>query len=226
MDTRIPRKTRHHDHRLHAVLLPGQRECPARRRSFRFLDQSISATQCLRLWTRSQTPDAFCLQPLGNSTSPDQKELEADYKREMKQHFGIDFNDLYCITNMPIARFASYLKRNHQMKGYMALLRQSFNPATIDGLMCRTTINCSWTGEVFDCDFNQMLKLGMTHPATKKPLHVWDIDPLSYSNIPIKTANHCFGCTAGHGSSCRKHRLISKSPCRVQGDIKGSAYAC
>ena len=111
-------------------------------------DSSIKAFQQLNALGYGRDPRLpmhFVYNPLGTALPPDQKELEADYKREMKQHFGIDFNDLYCITNMPIARFASYLKRNHQMKGYMALLRQSPPPsmdsiaATIDGfLMCRT----------------------------------------------------------------------------------------
>jgi len=103
---------------------------------------------------------------------------------------------------MPIARFASYLKNNGQLEEYNQLLRESFNPTTVEGLMCRNTINTSWTGEVFDCDFNQMLKMGLKNNTTQEPLMVWDIDTLSYDNIPIQTANHCFGCTAGHGSSC------------------------
>ena len=144
----------------------------------------------------------FVYNPVGASLPPNQKELEADYKREMKKHFGIVFNDLYCITNMPIARFASYLKRNHQLDEYMQLLRESFNPATIEGLMCRNTINTSWTGEVFDCDFNQMLKMGLKNSAGDKPLMVWDIDPDNFQELPILTGNHCFGCTAGSGSSC------------------------
>ena len=88
-----------------------------------------------------------------------QSELEADYKRELKEHFGIVFNKLYTITNLPIARFASYLKNNNKLAEYMALLNDAFNPGTVNGLMCRNTINVSWQGEVFDCDFNQMLKM-------------------------------------------------------------------
>ena len=88
-----------------------------------------------------------------------QAELEADYKRELKEHFGIVFNKLYTITNLPIARFASYLKNNNKLADYMALLNDAFNPGTVNGLMCRNTINVSWQGEVFDCDFNQMLKM-------------------------------------------------------------------
>ena len=88
-----------------------------------------------------------------------QAELEADYKRELKDHFGIVFNQLFTITNLPIARFASWLRNNGQLADYMALLNDAFNPATVNGLMCRNTISVSWRGEVFDCDFNQMLKM-------------------------------------------------------------------
>lgn len=168
-------------------------------------DSSISAFQKLNKLGYGRKPELpmhFVYNPNGAFLPPEQETLKADYKREMKKHFDIDFNDLYAITNMPIARFSSYLKRNNQLDKYMQILRDSFNPTTIDGLMCRNTINTSWSGEVFDCDFNQMLKMGLKNEATQEPLMVWDIDPSSYCEIPIKTADHCFGCTAGHGSSC------------------------
>ncbi len=129
-----------------------------------------------------------------------QAELEADYKRELGKHFGIVFNRLYTITNLPIARFASWLKNNGGLAEYMELLIESFNPETVRGLMCRNTINVSWTGEVFDCDFNQMLK--MPWRAGGRALHLWDIDPTAVSEREILTGDHCFGCTAGAGSSC------------------------
>lgn len=168
-------------------------------------DRSISAFQQLNklgYGKRPELPLHFVYNPVGATLPPDQQTLEKDYKREMEKHFGIVFNDLYCITNMPIARFASYLKRNDQLENYMDLLRNSFNPNTINGLMCRNTINTSWTGEVFDCDFNQMLSMSLTNPDSNKPLMVWDINPQTFTEIPIKTGEHCYGCTAGHGSSC------------------------
>ena len=168
-------------------------------------DSSIAAFQKLNQLGYGNDPKLqlhFVYNPLGATLPPDQKELEADYKREMEKHFGIVFNDLYCITNMPIARFASYLKRHNQLDEYNELLRNAFNPTTVEGLMCRNTINTSWTGEVFDCDFNQMLNMGLKNPATNDPLMVWDIDPSTYHQLPIRTGNHCFGCTAGSGSSC------------------------
>ena len=105
-----------------------------------------------------------------------QAELEADYKRELKDHFGIVFNKLFTITNLPIARFASWLRNNGQLADYMALLNDAFNPATVNGLMCRNTISVSWRGEVFDCDFNQMLKM-QWRDGDDRALSLWDIDP-------------------------------------------------
>lgn len=129
-----------------------------------------------------------------------QAELEAEYKHELKEHFGIVFNLLYTITNLPIARFASYLKNNNKLADYMLLLNDAFNPATVAGLMCRNTINVSWLGEVFDCDFNQMFK--MQWRDGERGLHLWDIDPAQVEDREIQTGEHCFGCTAGAGSSC------------------------
>ena len=166
-------------------------------------DASISAFQKLNAVGYGRDPELeinFVYNPNGAFLPPEQKGLEEDYKIEMKEHFDIDFNSLYCIANMAISRFSSYLKRNNQLEEYNQLLRESFNPTTVDGLMCRNTINASWLGEVFDCDFNQMLKMGIKNG--EDVLHVWDIDPATYQNIPIQTANHCFGCTAGSGSSC------------------------
>ncbi|MGB1260963.1 MAG: arsenosugar biosynthesis radical SAM (seleno)protein ArsS, partial [Akkermansiaceae bacterium] len=168
-------------------------------------DSSIEAFQklnALGYGTDPALPLHFVYNPNGAFLPPEQSTLQADYKREMKQHFGIEFNDLYCITNMPIARFASYLKRNNQLDEYNELLRNAFNPATVSQLMCRNTINTSWTGDVYDCDFNQMLDLETNHPTTHKPLKVWEIAPATFQQIPIRTGSHCFGCTAGHGSSC------------------------
>tara|TARA_R110002096_G_scaffold16106_21_gene55112 strand:- start:1608 stop:2582 length:975 start_codon:yes stop_codon:yes gene_type:complete len=167
-------------------------------------DSSIKAFQILNELGYGKDPNLvlnFVYNPNGAFLPPEQEQLEADYRREMKAHFGIEFNRLYCIANMPIARFSAYLKRNGQLKEYMEVLKDAFNPSTVDGLMCRNTINVSYEGEVFDCDFNQMLKMHTKngHPG---PINVWDIDPLTFSDIPIRTGSHCFGCTAGSGSSC------------------------
>jgi len=169
-------------------------------------DRSIEAFQKLNELGYGRDPKLtlnFVYNPNGGFLPPAQAELEADYKREMKEHFDIDFNALYCIANMPISRFASYLKRNGELQSYMDLLRQSYNPATVDGLMCRDTINVSWEGEIYDCDFNQMMKMPLENPVTgEKSMKVWDVELDASSKQPIRTGNHCFGCTAGSGSSC------------------------
>ncbi|MGI9241367.1 MAG: arsenosugar biosynthesis radical SAM (seleno)protein ArsS [Verrucomicrobiales bacterium] len=168
-------------------------------------DSSISAFQKLNALGYGTDPELklqFVYNPNGAFLPPDQAELEADYRCEMQEHFGIVFNHLYCIANMPIAHFASYLKRHDQLADYQQLLKDAFNPGTVDGLMCRNTINVSWRGEVYDCDFNQMMNLPLDGSGDGAPLHLWDIDPTSFSQVPIRTGRHCFGCTAGSGSSC------------------------
>jgi len=161
-------------------------------------DSSIKALRVLN--SLGYLPLHLVYNPVGAFLPGPQAELEADYKRELKKHFEIVFNDLYTITNLPIARFASYLRHNNKLEEYNQLLIDNFNPATIAGLMCRDTISVSWTGEVFDCDFNQMLKMNWRNE--NGPLYLWDLDPAVVENRQILTGNHCFGCTAGAGSSC------------------------
>ncbi len=150
----------------------------------------------------SELPLHLVYNPVGAFLPPSQAKLEADYKRELAAHFGIVFNKLYTITNLPIGRFASYLRRNDKLDDYMRLLIDAFNPATIDGLMCRNTISVGWRGEVYDCDFNQQLGMQWSGNGGSKPLFLWDIDPDSLDDREIMTGDHCFGCTAGAGSSC------------------------
>ena len=168
-------------------------------------DSSISAFQKLNSLGYGRDPGLelnFVYNPNGAFLPPEQEELKADYKREMKAHFDIDFNDLYAIANMGIGRYAAYLKRNKQLQDYQILLKEAFNPATVDHLMCRNTINSDWTGKVFDCDFNQQINFTLHSEGSEGDLHVWDIDPATFLEIPIRTANHCYACTAGSGSSC------------------------
>jgi radical SAM/Cys-rich protein len=145
-------------------------------------------------------PLHFVYNPSGDFLPPDQEKLEKKYKEEMKKHFSISFNSLFCITNMPISRFASWLKRNGKLNEYYSLLKDSFNSSTVDSLMCKDTINVNWLGEVFDCDFNQMVDLPTYR--NNKNIKVWEIDLKEFKEYPIRTATHCFGCTAGAGSSC------------------------
>jgi radical SAM/Cys-rich protein len=136
--------------------------------------------------------------PLGASLPPPQEKLEADYKRELREHFGIEFNRLFTITNMPIKRFAEFLLREGKHESYMGLLANHFNPATVERLMCRELVSVGWDGKLYDCDFNQMLDLET--PGRKT---IWQIDSFAeLAASEIATANHCFGCTAGAGSSC------------------------
>lgn len=166
-------------------------------------DSSIKALQTLNSLGYGTNPMLLLnlvYNPVGASLPPEQNALEADYKRELKAHFGIVFNHLYAITNMPIARFTSYLKRKGVYGSYLQLLLEHFNPGSIEGLMCRDTISVDWEGRVYDCDFNQQLDLH--HTREGKPVYLWDIDLKKWSQMPIKTDNHCYGCTAGQGSSC------------------------
>ncbi|MBT3351325.1 MAG: radical SAM/Cys-rich domain protein [Nitrospinaceae bacterium] len=137
--------------------------------------------------------------PVGAHLPPPQKELEEDYRRELGERYGIRFNELFTITNMPISRFYSYLKISGQAESYMNMLRTSYNPDTLPGLMCRNLISVAWDGTLFDCDFNQMLDMSLGNGT---PLKLWDTLPENLIGRDILTGNHCFGCTAGTGSSC------------------------
>ena len=137
--------------------------------------------------------------PSGPVLPRTQEKLEAEFKRELATNFGIVFNNLYTLTNLPVGRFATYLRNNNRLDAYMDLLIGAFNPATMDGLMCRNTISVGWQGEVYDCDFNQ--QLGMQW-RNGHEMFLWDVDPEKIDNREIMTADHCFGCTAGAGSSC------------------------
>ncbi len=166
-------------------------------------DASIRAFQKLNALGYGREPGLeldFVYNPNGAFLPGDQAELQADYKAAMKEHFDIDFGNLFCIANMPIARFASYLKREKLYSDYLQTLKDAFNPSTVDSLMCRSTISVSWEGDVYDCDFNQML--GLNLDGQDAPLKLWDVDLEALSETPIRTGPHCFGCTAGAGSSC------------------------
>ena len=165
-------------------------------------DGSIAALQRLNSLGYGIEPDLplhLVYNPVGAFLPGPQTELESDYKRELKGHFGIVFNKLYSITNLPIGRFAAYLRHNDKLEEYMELLISAFNPATIDGLMCRNTLSVGWRGEVYDCDFNQQLDMQWVNGQA---LFLWDLDPDAIDNREIMTGDHCFGCTAGAGSSC------------------------
>lgn len=137
--------------------------------------------------------------PLGPKLPPAQADLEADYKQELARQFGLSFNHLYTITNMPISRFLDSLQEAHQYEQYMELLINSFNPAAIEGLMCRKLLSVAWDGRLYDCDFNQMLDLPL---KSHLPQSITNFDLPALAHRPIATAEHCYSCTAGAGSSC------------------------
>lgn len=139
--------------------------------------------------------------PQGPSLPPPQGALEQDYKRELMQHFGIRFNKLFALTNMPVQRFGSTLISKGTFGQYMALLKSAYQPGNLDTVMCRNTVSVDWQGELYDCDFNQMLGLNLTlGPQTKA--HLRDLMDHGLTDLPIQIADHCYGCTAGQGSSC------------------------
>jgi radical SAM/Cys-rich protein len=137
--------------------------------------------------------------PVGPNLPPNQEELEAAYRRELGARYGIRFNRLFTITNMPISRYLAHLVATNQFDQYMQKLIDAFNPAAINGLMCRNTISVGWDGRLYDCDFNQMLDLEIT----TAPSRIGQFDNALLSNREIEIGQHCFGCTAGAGSGCQ-----------------------
>ncbi len=138
--------------------------------------------------------------PLGPSLPPSQVGLEADYKRMLYERHGVIFDHLYVITNMPIQRFGSTLISRGQFDDYMALLRGSYRPENLDNVMCRDLVSVDWQGFVHDCDFNQMLELPLGGGDAR--VHLSELVAAEFEGRPIRVAGHCFGCTAGQGSSC------------------------
>jgi radical SAM/Cys-rich protein len=137
--------------------------------------------------------------PVGAFLPASQASLEAEWKRELARLHGVVFNALYCIANMPISRFLEWLMASGNLTRYMEELVAAFNPATVGGVMCRHTLSVGWDGRLYDCDFNQMLDLQVDHAA---PRHISQFDLTALTARPIVVGRHCFGCTAGAGSSC------------------------
>ncbi|MBA1332474.1 Fe-S oxidoreductase [Candidatus Endoriftia persephone str. Guaymas] len=139
--------------------------------------------------------------PLGPSLPPPQGPLEADYRKQLAERFGISFNQLFTITNMPIRRFGSLLHSKGEFHTYLDLLRSSFSPDNLQELMCRSLISVDWQGRVYDCDFNQMLDMPISDENSPRPTLSTLLDT-DLRGRPIQIAEHCYGCTAGQGSSC------------------------
>jgi len=139
--------------------------------------------------------------PQGPALPPPQVSLEADYKRVLGENYGIVFNKLFVLANMPIQRFGTMLINNGEFDGYLQLLQDAHLDANLDGVMCRNLISVDWRGFVYDCDFNQMLDLPLTR-GVRSRVHLSDLLDENLAGNPIRTAGHCYGCTAGQGSSC------------------------
>ncbi|WP_242928681.1 arsenosugar biosynthesis radical SAM (seleno)protein ArsS [Pontibacter vulgaris] len=137
--------------------------------------------------------------PSGAFLPGSQKSLEGEFKRRLRSSYGIEFNNLYCITNLPISRYLDYLVESGNFESYMEKLVTAFNPAAAANAMCRNTISVGWDGYLYDCDFNQMLALNVEHSVSQ---HIRDFDLTSLDNRSIVLNQHCYGCTAGSGSSC------------------------
>jgi radical SAM/Cys-rich protein len=140
--------------------------------------------------------------PIGPYLPPPQESLFVDYQHFLHDKYGIKFDALFTITNMPIARFGSTLISRNEFEDYMILLKDSFNSNNLSGLMCKNQLSVDWQGFVYDCDFNQMLNMNIRNPQTRDPLHIRDVLEQDLLNIPVRIADHCYGCTAGQGSSC------------------------
>jgi len=174
-----------------------------RQRGNGVFDKSIVALGMLNAlgYGRGELPLSLVYNPVAPSLAPDQKELEARYREELWRNFGITFDQLLTLNNMPINRFAAQLDREARYAEYMGLLVNHFNPATLDGLMCRTLVSVGWQGDLYDCDFNQMLAIPLE--VDGRAMTIYDVHDLaSLAGTRIATAPHCFGCTAGAGSSC------------------------
>ena len=176
-----------------------------RQRGDGVFDRSIAGLRALNALGYGDAGSGLVLNlvynPQGASLPPPQGALEADYKRELHRHFGIRFNHLFALTNMPIQRFGSTLVSKGAFDGYLQLLRGAYRAENLETVMCRSLISVDWQGELYDCDFNQMLGLRAPLRGHTRP-HLRDLLADDAAGTPVRVAEHCFGCTAGQGSSC------------------------
>jgi len=176
-----------------------------RQRGKGVFETSIRCLQTLNRYGYGQAGSGLTLDlvynPQGPALPPAQAALERDYHKQLSERYGIVFNRLYVLTNMPIQRFGSMLVSKGQFEHYMALLKNAYQPQNLESVMCRTLLSVDWRGHVYDCDFNQMLGLPLNWRG-KPRVHLRDIIGADLAGNPIVVKDHCYGCTAGQGSSC------------------------
>lgn len=192
------------EHRVEVVAsLPHYRRPNTdRQRGDGVFDASIEALRRLNAAGYGHDPAlrlVLVTNPVGAFLAPGQASLEAEWKREMERLHGVRFDALYALNNMPISRYLEWLQAGGRLDDYLRKLVDAYNPGAAAGVMCRTTLSVGWDGRLFDCDFNQMLDLEVHGSA---PRHIDDFDLAALAARPIVTGRHCFGCTAGAGSSC------------------------
>jgi radical SAM/Cys-rich protein len=205
--------------RIVASLPCYQRDNVEQQRGKGAFDKSLQALAQLNALGYGSDPTLeldLVYNPVGAHLPPPQAQLEARYREELQQQFGIRFNRLLALANMPIKRFAQFLHKSGQHEAYMALLVNHFNAAAVPSVMCRSLLSVGWDGRLYDCDFNQMLEIPLGGPSSdgtalalrggassRGTRTIWDIDSLEpLAGSAIATGRHCFGCTAGAGSSC------------------------
>ena len=201
----LPEFFKHHEVELVCSLPCYSEENVDKQRGKGTFDASISALQRLNEIGYGQPNSDLVLNlvynPVGPHLPPPQDKLEQDYKRILAEQFGISFHQLFCLTNMPITRYATHLKLRGEYERYKELLESNFNAATLDAVMCRNLISIGWDGSVYDCDFNQMLDLPILD-RTGNRLHISSLTLDQVSGRSIQIGDHCYACTAGSGSSC------------------------
>ena len=199
----LPRFLAEHQVQIIASLPCYEEDNVDQQRGKGVFDRSVTALQTLNRLGYGKEETGLSLHlvynPLGPVLPPPQAELEQDFKEELGQRYGIQFNRLYTITNMPISRFRDELTGAGQLEHYYTLLLNHFNPSAVDGLMCRSLLSVGWDGRLYDCDFNQMLDIPI-QTDTRPCISQFDLMQLEHR--PIVVGPHCFGCTAGAGSSC------------------------
>jgi radical SAM/Cys-rich protein len=183
-----------------------------------YLEENVDAQRGNQVFTRSiralrrlnalgygtgdpDRPLSLVYNPQGPQLPPPQQALEQDYVRHLREHYGVRFDRLLTLANMPIQRFGSTLISRGQFRDYLQLLKSAHRPANLGGVMCRSLLSIDWQGYVYDCDFNQMLQLPLRRPGRAR-IHVRDLAGQDLEGNPIVIADHCYGCTAGQGSSC------------------------